>query len=90
MKPSAVLKEGHKDITLMLQIVEKVSQQLEKKRRIPRHREKDQRLSVIALRGDILRSTCSSRSSGRSGTSRRGAWRRTSCRSIGRDPSHCS
>lgn len=30
MKPSAVLKEGHKDITLMLQIVEKVSQQLEK------------------------------------------------------------
>jgi hypothetical protein len=30
MKPSAVLKEGHKDITLMLQIVEKVSQQLKK------------------------------------------------------------
>jgi hypothetical protein len=29
MKPSAVLKEGHKDIILMLQIVEKVSQQLE-------------------------------------------------------------
>jgi len=31
MKPSAVLKEGHKNITLMLQIVEKVSQQLDKK-----------------------------------------------------------
>ena len=31
MKPSAVLKEGHKNINLILQIVEKVSQQLEKK-----------------------------------------------------------
>lgn len=30
MKPSAVLKEGHKDITPMLQIAEKVGQQLEK------------------------------------------------------------
>jgi hypothetical protein len=29
MKPSSVLKEGHQNITLMLQIVEKVSQQLE-------------------------------------------------------------
>ena len=29
MKPSAVLKEGHQNIILMLQIVEKVSQQLE-------------------------------------------------------------
>jgi hypothetical protein len=31
MNPSAVLKEGHKNIILTLQIVEKVRQQLEKK-----------------------------------------------------------